>query len=540
MINMMYLVLTALLALNVSKEILDSFVTVNTGLETTKLTLGAKMSETYATFSSLASENPKKYGGAFASAQQVQQQAQEMVAYIDQIKARVISETEKLPMEQVIASNAAGVDTVLSLENAKGKDNYTVMTNLMGMGEPAKPKEGEFTARELRTKLEAFREQLKTVAAANPVLVANLDRMFNFDDRRDASGTMSNWESINFYHVPLAAGVTILSKIQMDIRNAENELVNWMLEGVEGQSLKFSTLAPVVVPVSNYVTVGDSFRADVYLAAYDPLNPPTVELSRAGTVDTVKREVVGEKDIVPIGLDGKGKLRLPAQGVGNKNWKGVIKFKPVGGEEQRFVFEANYEVAQPNLVVSPTKMNVFYRGVDNPVDISVPGFSADKITPSINSGTITKATGGGYIVKPGQGNEAVVSVSVTMPDGSRKSMPGLPFRVRTVPDPVPYFANKSFRDDKVSKTDLSAAMGVIAKMENFDFDLRFEVTEFTIGTTVSGNYRELTSKSNRVTGEMQEMLRNAKPNQRFFIERIKVKGPDGTQRTLPPISLKVT
>jgi hypothetical protein len=127
-----------------------------------------------------------------------------------------------------------------------------------------------------------------------------------------------------------------------------------------------------------------------------------------------------------------------------------------------------------------------------------------------------------------------------MPDGSSKSMPGVPFRVRTVPDPVPYFANKTYRDDKVSRGDLAVAMGVSAKMENFDFDLNFTVVEFILATNVGGQYREMISKTNRVTQEMQDALKSARPNQRFWVEKIKAKGPDGTIRTLPTIGLKAT
>lgn len=539
MINMMYLVLTALLALNVSKEILDSFVTVNTGLEITKLTLSEKMASTYGQFGQLAQENREKYGAAFDAASDVQRTADELFNYIDTIKARVIAGTDKLPMDSVVLKDAKGRPMIRPLDLAKGKDNYTVLTNMMGMGDPGKPAEVEYGAVELRTKLEAFRDKLMAVAKDNPLLVENINKMFQFEGMKDSGGKPVSWEALNFYHVPLAAGVTILSKIQMDIRNAENELVNWMMGEVEGASFKFNTLTAIVKPQSSYVTVGSTYEADIFLGAYDNQNAPEVYIAAPGaSVDFERKRIIG--DSIRLEMDGAmAKLKQTASGAGLRNVQGIIRFKPVGGELQVEPFETSYEVAQPNLVVSPTKMNVFYRGVDNPISISVSGYSDKDIQPTPTNGELKKGAEG-YIFRPGSGTEATIGATVTNPDGTKKSMPPMKFRVRTVPDPVPYFANKTFRDDKVSKTDLSAALGVIAKMENFDFDLRFEVIEFTIGTTVSGNYRELTSKSNRVTGDMQEMLRNAKPNQRFFIERIKVKGPDGTQRTLPPISLKVT
>lgn len=538
MINMMYLVLTALLALNVSKEILDSFVTVNNGLETTKLTLKEKMDATYASFSSLAAENPKKFGKAWGEAQAVQTMAADLVSHIDRIKVKVISATEGLPEDKVIGKDEKGRDTILNLSLVGKKDDNNKITELMVGSEPSKPKEGELTARELRTKIEAFRDKIKQVAASNPGLAAQVDRVFDLSDRADASGTMNNWESINFYHVPLAAGITILSKLQSDVRNIENECVGYLMGEVEGKAMKFSELAPVVLPVSNYITVGDSFRADVYLAGYDPLNPPVVELSKNGTIDTVKMEVVGDKEIVPIGADGKGKLRLPGQGVGSKEWKGIIKFKQAGQEEKRYPFYANYEVAQPNVVVSPTKMNVFYRGIDNPVDVSVPGFSADKITPSIDNGSITKAAQG-YTVKPGSGSEATVSVSVEMPNGQRKSMPGVKFRVKSVPNPTPVFANKGVGDATVKKAELTAAAGVIARMEGFEFDLKFEVVEFNIGVSVSGTYAEKSTKGNKISQEQKELLGKVKAGSKVYVDNIKVRKPDGTITGIGSLSLKV-
>jgi gliding motility-associated protein GldM len=228
MINMMYLVLTALLALNVSKEILDSFITVNNGLENTKLSLNDKMSVQYKTFADYAQENPTKYGAAYKEAQQVQKLGADIIAYIDTIKTRVIIQAEGLPRDSVVLADGR----IMDLAKVSKKDSHDEITNLMIGGEPAKPKDGPFTAVDLRRQLEAFRDKVKSLRPEDKDLAASMDRVFNFDDRRDASGTMNSWESINFYHVPLAAGITIMSKLQADVRNAEGEIVKRMLDAV--------------------------------------------------------------------------------------------------------------------------------------------------------------------------------------------------------------------------------------------------------------------------------------------------------------------
>lgn len=548
MINMMYLVLTALLALNVSKEILDSFVTVNNGLETTKGTLKEKVDGTYKTFSSYAQENQAKYGAAFNQAKQVQTMASELITYIDMIKAKSIMATESWPIEKVMGKDANGQDTIINLKLVNAKDNQDGITNQMIGGEAANPKQDEHSAFALRQKLEAFRDKIKEIAKKDPKnpntsLIANVDKMFDFPKEKEGgdTGEEVTWEVKNFYHVPLAAGITLLSKIQADVRNAENECVNWMLGSVEQKTFKFNTLTAIVKPQSSYVTVGSKYNAEIFLGAYDDKNIPEVYICGPGArVDTTSKppKIVGEAIKLPMN-GAKAQLEQVASGAGLRTVSGIIKFKPVGGEEQVEKFETEYEVATPNLVVSPTKMNVFYRGVENPVSISVSGYSDKDIVASMTNGTLSKGKDG-YIIKPGKDPEATVTATVTNPDGSKKSMPGMKFRVKNVPNPSPYFAGKSVNDETIKKSEVTAAQGVIAKMENFEFDLKFEIVGYRVTMIVGGTPIEKTTNGAALSGDMKEMLAKAKPGQKIYIEAIKARGPDGTVRNLGALSFKVT
>ena len=537
MINMMYLVLTALLALNVSKEILDSFITVNNGLENTKLSLNDKMTVQYKTFADYAQENPTKYGAAYAEAQQVQRLGAELIAYIDTIKARVIMKAEGFPRDSVVLADGRIID----LAKVSKKDSHDEITNLMIGDEPAKPKDEPYSAVDLRRQLEAFKEKVKTLRSDDADLSAAMDRVFDFADRKDASGTMNSWESINFYHVPLAAGITILSKLQADVRNAEGEVVKRMLDAVEGKSFKFNALTAIVKPRSSYVTVGSKYEAEIFLGAYDDQNAPEVYICVGGArVDTTSKppKIIGESKKLDM-VGAKAQLVEVASGAGQKKVSGIIKYKPVGGEEQIEAFFTEYEVAQPNLVVSPLKMNVFYRGVDNPVSVSVSGYSDKEVTANPTNGTLTRQPDGTYIMRPGKDAEATIGATVKNPDGSSKSMPGLKFRVKNVPNPTPYFAGKSVDDETIKKAELTAAAGVIAKMVNFEFDLKFEVTEFRVTMIVGGTPIEKLTKGPAVSGDMKEMFQKAKPGQKIYIEGIKARGPDGTVRNLGSLSFKV-
>jgi gliding motility-associated protein GldM len=190
------------------------------------------------------------------------------------------------------------------------------------------------------------------------------------------------------------------------------------------------------------------------------------------------------------------------------------------------------------MVVSPDKMNVFYRGVDNPVSISVAGVPADKITASITNGSLSK-TSGGYVVRVNSGNESSIRVSAKMPDGSSKSMGEAKFRVKRIPDPVPFVASKTGAD-VVSKNQLLAASKVFARMENFDFDIQVEVVEYIFSMSVGSGLVEETIRGSSITPAVKGYLDKAKRGNKVYFESIKVKMPDGTVRTLPPVSLKIT
>jgi gliding motility-associated protein GldM len=543
MINMMYLVLTALLALNVSKEILDSFVTVNNGLETTKGTLKEKVDDTYKTFAQYASENQVKYGEAFKQASEIQKTASTLIKEIDVMKAKSIMASEGIKEIEKVMAN----DTILNLRYVSAKDNQDAITHELIGSDETKPREDEGSAVELRKKLEAFRDNIIKIANRDPkhpnkALEANVTKMFDFKDEQEAgeSGAVVSWEVKNFFHVPLAAGVTLLSKLQSDIRNAENEAVNHMLGSVEQKSFKFNTLTAIVRPQSSYVTVGSKYNAEIFLGAYDDQNIPEVYICKAGArVDTTSKpiKIIGESEKLPMN-GAKAQLEQVAGGAGMRTVSGIIKFKPVGGEEQVQAFETEYEVAAPSLVVSPTKMNVFYRGVDNPVDISVAGYSTTQIQPSMTNGTLSKAAQG-FVIKPGKDPKAMVNVTVTNPDGSKKSLPGIEFRVKNVPDPKPYFGGKSLADQTIKKTELTAAAGVIAKMVDFEFDLKFEVVEYTVSANLSGNFVSETVKGAAVSGTATQMFNKIKSGQKVFIENIKARGPDGTTRSIGTLTFKV-
>lgn len=549
MIGMMYLVLTALLALNVSKEVLNAFVTINDALETSKVTFDTKISQSYAGFHAAYEQNKAKYGDAWEKAVKLKAASDSLVHHIDLIKAKTIGETEgiKDPTKTLIGKNEKGVDTVLNLQYVKERDNYFVNTHLMVGAEPDKPltsddKDGNnYRAAVLKQKLEAYGKEVRAMIPNNPDLQESVDTLFSFPTTiTDASGVKENWESHNFYDVPLAATTAILSKIQADIRTTELDVLSTLFSGVEAKSFKFTTLDPVVISPKTYILTGDTFKAQVFLAAFDATKKPDVYLASEGTkLDSSYSKInVDNMKTLPVDM-GKGIIKIPATSIGDKHWEGIINFKDPTGTVKHYRYNFDYEVAKPNLVVSPTKMNVVYRGIDNPVSISVPGVSQEAISASMSNGTLVKQPDGSYIARNiGSGTTSTVSVTATV-NGHKKSMGSFEFRVKSVPDPVANFAGKGPADSRVSRSDLQAALGVVANLKDFVFDLHYPVTSFDISLISGNEAKTLHSNSNYLTADQKSLLQQIRKGQQILIENIHAKAPDGTTRNLGSINLKV-
>jgi len=208
------------------------------------------------------------------------------------------------------------------------------------------------------------------------------------------------------------------------------------------------------------------------------------------------------------------------------------------GNYKKHVVQGKYLVSQPNVVISPTKMNVFYEGVENPVEVSVPGIPSENLRVSITNGRISRK-GNGYIVKtnPGSaGRNAVITVAADV-NGSVRSLGKRSFRIKRVPDPVAKINNQ--RGGTIAKALLVAQMGVVADMENFEFDLQFKVTKFSVSTIRNGYVVDAVSNSNLFTQEQKDLMAGTVRGQRVFIQDIQAMGPDGRRRSLGSITLMV-
>ena len=528
MIGMMYLVLTALLALNVSKSILDAFVIVDNGLTKTNENFASNNQLIYDEFDKAYTSSPNKVGEWKKKSDNVRKESNDLFDYIQNLKLEIVRGAE--------GQNTKAIeDKKIEGEKIEAKDNTDIPAQIMVGAE------NNGKGKELKKKIDNFRETiLSYVNPKETELINSIKKTLDTSDPPAKEGEHLSWETANFEHWPLIAVTTILSKIQSDVRNAEAEAVKYLYGQIDKGSFKFNKLEATYIPNSNYVLKGNEYTAQVFMAAMDTTQRPSIYIGNYKEIKdangNVDYEMVGSYDSLAVDpKTGKYIYRRQANSVGTVKWGGIIQLKSTDGTIKR-AFNAEYIVSEATAVISPTKMNVFYLGVDNPVAISVPGVTGDKVFPTITNGVIKKVAANSYIVNPRSIGNAIVMVDAEI-DGKRKSMGNMEFRVKRIPDPIAKVAGR--KGGTILKNELAAQSIVQADLENFEFDLKFNVTRFTFSVNKNGFSTDVPGKGNRITPEMQEMIRGLNRGERVLFLDIYAIGPDGVERELGGISFKL-
>jgi len=335
MINMMYLVLTALLALNVSKDILKAFQKVEFSLSQAVENIDIQNNLMYSEFQKAAENNPLKVGMWKDLAFDIKEDAKGLRQYIEVIKDTLINKT-------------GGYDEDGALI---GMDNLEKVANEMLM----KPQKGAL----LKSEIDKYKNSMLNIngVSDDADLVALIKATFNIDDILIKGGTPLAWEEDRFDHYPLIAVLTFLTQIQGDVVNIESKVVDYLRTNIGADDMKFSTVEAQVIPNKSYVMEGDSFKASISLAAYDESQTPTIIVTDVFINDTLPDFSQG--DTLSVAADGRGAYSVPARGIGvQKRAAKILLTTEAGVKQYEEVFE--YQVAKPMAVVSPTKMNVFY------------------------------------------------------------------------------------------------------------------------------------------------------------------------------------
>lgn len=542
MIGMMYLVLTALLAMNVSKQILHGYIVVNESMEASKRNLSEnnkRIAEAFlATINGNAAAKPY-----YDKALDAQKQLEEMVKYLEGIKSNVIAKTEKF-------ENAASGDTA-KLRYLSAIDNYDIPSHELIGSDAATPENKPLSALEMKDKFNKLHNNLVAMLddmQKNPKsklldddykgLKRKVGSLKPIDSGAEDDGLKMTWEVENFYHLPMAAVVCNLNKMQADLKNVEAEILQ-VLAGASGKlAIKFDRLAAKVIAPSSYIQSGQPYIADVFLAASSSqLRKEDMEVILGS--DSASKGVGGTQ--VPIEA-GMGKVNIPTGGQGDQELKGVIKFKKPDGTFDFFNFSAPYTVAAPAVAVAAEKMNVIYIGVDNPVSVSAAGVAPGNLLVNLSGcgATKTGGAGGKFIVRATSPGTMQVSVSAKTKDGTKPQGKPTPFRVKKIPDPTPKLGGNLVQGiADIKKLNLASIAGVGAEVPGFDFDVKFPVISFIFSANVKGNLKEFTCNGPNLSPEAKQVLQSLGIGGKAYFEDIKVKAPDGSIRKIATASLKV-
>jgi len=498
MMGILYLVLLGIAATTVTDHVLDAFKNLTVSLETSTRNVQTTVDNTFAAFEATnLKSDPVRAKPIFERAKKVKEAVTALDNYINDVKNTMIKE-------------GGGLD---DNGDIKARADIDISPRLMIR------KKG---AEELKKKIEDTRNLI--LSLLEPKEREGLKLALNAQDPPKSKGRVQNsWEEDNFGDgIPLTAAITAFTKIQADLKNTENEVVRKILGEANQVEIVNDKFQAVAIPKSTYVLDGQQYQASVFLTSYSSTSNPDI------TVGTQKLNVT----------EGKGLYTASASGEGERKWKAVIRVKKTDGTISEFTTdEQSYTVAPPSASVSPDKMNVFYIGIDNPVTVAAPGFSKDKVHPSISAGEI-KGSGGKYVVNVKTRGTVKVTVMGEVDKGKSTVLGSYEFRVKNIPPPHVKFANKG--GGRVAAAAIKSQNRIFAILDDFEFDAKFNINHFTMFVNKPhADVQKYESNSNMFTPEMQAAMNGIVPGSRIYFDFVFATGPDGLKRTLDPIIFTV-
>lgn len=506
MINLMYIVLTAMLALNVSSDVLNGFSQVQDGIQGTNLNITARNGVQFAHLENLYEQNPEKAGRWYRQGVELHKRSDKLYALIEDLKTS-------------IAKAADGADGKYS----DIVNNDDLEASAVTMLNPATNK-----GLALRRNLDEYRKYVVTMIPDAEKRKAVENMLSTKVSARSGDVGSQSWEQKMFENMPAVAAVTLLTKVQNDIRQAESEALSGLIAAVDMGDVRVNELNAYVIPVSNMIMRGGKYSADIVLAAIDTTQRPEIFIN-------------GSK------LDNaKGHYEFVAGSVGTHDFSGYIEVPRADGTTDRRPFKSSYTVMEPMATISPTMMNVLYAGIANPISISVPGVPMTAVQATMSNGTLTR-NGDHWVAHPGKvGSESVISVSANI-DGHSQTVGSMTFRVRKLPDPSPYLAIKDGNGNtvhykgspkRISKGALMASEGIGAAIDDDILNVTYSVVSFsTVFYDQMGNAIPELSDGSRFSSRQKEQFRRLKPGKTFFITDVKAKGPDGITRDISPMQV---
>ena len=492
MINLMYVVLMAMLALNISSEVLNGFSIVEESLNRTTANSSKENEALYGNFAEQMKANPQKVKEWFEKATAVKRMSDSLYNFAQSLKEQIVIEAD-------------GKDG--NIYDIKNKDNLEAASHVM-----LAPGTGQ--GKRLYNAINSFRQRILSMVTdphQRSIIESNLTTKLP----KNAHTMGKNWQEYMFEDMPVAGAVTLLSKLQSDVRYAEGEVLHTLVANIDMKDIRVNKLSAFVIPESKTVISGDQFSAQIVMAAVDTTQQPEI--------------YVGGQRI------SNGLYRFTAGAVGEHSFGGYITMRDGSGNVIRRDFTQKYTVVAPSATVSADLMNVLYAGYDNPISVSIPGVPLSAVSASMSGGSFHSIGMGRYIARPSAvGSDVTISVA-SNDNGKSRQMGKFTFHVRKLPDPAAYLSigTDRFRGGGLAKASLMGAPGIKAAIDDGILDIEFKVTGFeTVFFDNMGNAVPMASAGASFSERQRETFRKLSRGKRFYISRITAVGPDGITRKL--------
>ena len=497
----MYLVLTAMLALNVSAAILNGYVAVDDSLRATVEATNESNQESYMQFKMALEQNPEKTQAWYDKAMEVKQSSDAFYEYVQLFKD-----------EMVAISEGKNAKKNASINDLKKKDDTNV---------PQQYAIEERHAEILKEKIHAYREFMISTTGDSPVLDDELRSTFKTPRGTNTSGDSISWEESLFKEMPMCACLTVLTKLQNDIRNSEGRVVRHLLTQTDAGDLRVNKFNAYVIPSSKYVVKGTKYTAQVILAAVDSTQTPEYYVN-------------GQK------LNGDGIYEVVANSLGVQKLKVQVGYKDQQGVMQYLPFEREYTVGEPTATISNTDLNIMYRGYDNPFSISVPGVSAHLLEVKCAQASI-KHEGNMWIIRPNANSSDNLEIEVYANIGGTPTIMGSQlYRVKNLPRPDAYFEINGVptEDTRVPRAQLINPKNRIVASYGADglVQAKFEITGFQVKLPTGASIQV---RGDRFDNKALDAIKKLKQGNTVNLMYIKAKGPDGKEIQLRGLPIEL-
>ena len=497
MINLMYILLMAMLALNVSNDVLKGFHLIGDSLERTTTNAAKENRALYDDFSVLMKKNPTKVREWYAKANQLRLASDSLYNFAEQLKWAIARE----------ADGRKGNPDRLNNEENLDAAGHIMLAPISGKGKLLFNAINSYRAHVLR---------YITDPRQRAIIASDLSTAV---PKNDNSLLGKNWQEYMFEDMPAIAAITMLSKLQSDIRKAENQVLHTLRANVDLKDIRVNELNAYVLPEATTLMPGEVFRSKIFMAA----------------VDTTQRPPIS----------GSGEYNFTVGGPGEYSFSGYILTQNAAGEVLRRNFVQKYNVIAPptGATVAADLMNVLYAGFNNPISVSASGIAPDKVHLSMTGGSLTSQGKGHYTARPAAVGSNVTFTVTGEVNGKTQKMGTYTFKVRKLPDPTAYIAlgNDRFKGGRLAKGSVLGAAGIGAAIDDGLLDIPFRVLSFeSVFFDRMGNARPENSDGANFTENQRNLMRSLRRGQRFYVSRVVVVGPDGLRRTLPqPVEIIV-